>query len=291
MKTAADIMTQNPIALNASMLISEAVKKMMTLHISSAPVIDPSGKLMGQLSEVHLLKAYILTSRPENAYKTINDFPNLLTKVTTVKIDETIDKVVRQMIESENHRVLVLDKSSHLKGIISPKDILRFLVGDKNEQGTMMDEFRILKDRLGILKDQLSFTKDQLKQFSSVVEKSEFMVHSADASGKILLANEKMHMVLGYSTKELIGKTIYDLYDPSYHEPAKKGLGELAAGKDSLKLYATYLTKLGNPIRVEVFSTPIKAPDGSFLSTSSFSRLVDSEDLLRALHGVYDNKS
>lgn len=290
MKTASDIMTPNPTALISSMLVTEAVKKMMTLHISTAPVIDEFGKLLGQISEVSLLKAFILTSRPENATKNLKDFLQLFSAPTTVHMNDGIDKVVKNMMESENHRVIIVDDTGLLKGIISPKDILRFLVGEQSEQGTMMDEMRILKDRLGILKDQLKATKDQLTKFSGVIEKSDFMVHSVNEQGRILLANEKMHTSLGYSPKELIGQSIMDLYDINFHQQIQNSLKEIVEGRESVKAYATYLTKFKKPIRVEIFTTAIRDPMGKFISTSTISRVIDSEELLRALHGAYSSK-
>jgi PAS domain S-box-containing protein len=290
MKIARDIMTKNPFSLSSAMHIPAAVQMMMSHHISSAPVLDSSGKLLGQVTEIELLKSYILVSKKGSSSKILYDFRNYFSTATTIKELDPIDVVVKAVIGSSSHRVLVLDHQGILVGIISPKDILKFLVGDQNKSGTMVEEMNILQDRIKILKDQLKATQGELTTVGGIVEKSPFMFHSADATGKIVIANEKLHSELGYQPKELIGKSIYDIYAQAERNAVGESLKRLIASDQSIKLYTTYFKKNNTPLRVEVVSSAIRNLKGEFIATSTISRVLDSDSLLRALHGIYDSE-
>lgn len=283
-------MTQKPMSLSEGMKVSDAVKTMLTHHISSAPVVATSGKLIGQISEVFLLKLFILSSKKGSESQTLKDHAASLVAVTTVRERDAIDEVVKKIISSPSHRALVLDDQGHLRGIISPKDLLRIMVGEQARAGSLLSEFNILQDRIGILKDQLKVTKNQLSSVSTVIEKSAFMFHSVDSKGKIVIANEKIHHELGYPTGELVGKTLLDLYPSENHKLALEGLKKLIDGDKEIKTYSTYLKKSGDPLKVEVISRSILDEKGQFLATSTLSRLIDSDELLRTLHGVYDDE-
>lgn len=290
MNIARDIMTKHPFALKSSLDIPTAVKEMISHHISTAPVLDGNGQLLGQVSEIELLKSYIVVSKTGNTKKVLFDFKNYFSNPTTIKETDAIDKVVKAVMDSPFHRVLVLDSQGHLKGIISPKDILRFLVGDEGKSGSLMQEMDILQDRITILKDQLKNTQSALSNIDGIVEKSPFMFHSVDANAKIVIANEKLHSELGYQHKELIGKSVYDLYDAREKMAIAASLRELISKGNSVKVYTTYRRKNGDAVRVEVVSTAIVNAKGEFVATSSISRILDSDSLLRALHGIYDSE-
>lgn len=284
-------MTQKPMSLSEGMKISDAVRTMLSHHISSAPVLTASGKLIGQISEVFLLKLFILASKKGNENQTLKDHSKSLVSVTTVKEKDPIDEVVKQIINSPSHRALVLDDHGHLRGIISPKDILRILVGEDARSGSLLNEFAILQDRLNIARDQLQATQSQLKSVSTVIEKSAFMFHSVDSKGKIVIANERIHQELGYQPNELVGKAILDLYPSDLHKSILDGLKKLIDGEEKeIKTYSTYIKKDGKPLRVEIVSRSIVDANNQFLATSTLSRILDSEELLRTLHGVYDEE-
>lgn len=289
MKIAKDVMTKNPFSLNSAMPIPEAVERMMAHHISSAPVLDTSGRLLGQISEIELLKLYILVSKKENAKKVLFDYRAYFSNPTTVKESDPIDTVVKGVMTSASHRVLVVNNAGGLSGIISPKDILKYLVGDDTKSGTMLQEMEILQDRISILKDQLKATQGELSNVGSIVEKSPFMFHSVNAQGVIVIANEKLHSELGYQPKELIGKSINDLYSENDRLAVSSSLRQLQTTDESVKVYTSYLKKNGEHLKVEVMSSAIKNTAGEFVATSSISRILDSDSLLRALHGIYDS--
>lgn len=272
------------------MQIPAAVQVMMSHHISSAPVLDNAGVLLGQISEIELLKSYIMVSKKGHASKVLNDFKNFFSSPTTIQESDPIEIVVKAIMSSPSHRALVMDKQNRLVGIISPKDILKFLVGDQSKSGTMLQEMDILQGRIKILKDQLQATQGELSNVGGLVEKSPFMFHSVDANGKIVIANEKLHSELGYQPKELIGKSIYDIYSQTEKAAVSDSLKRLMSSDQSIKLYTTYFRKNNEPLRVEVVSSAIRNQKGEFVATSTISRIIDSDSLLRALHGIYDSE-
>src|SRR5690606_5820696 len=154
--------------------IQDAIKEMTTHKISTLPVLGNNNLLMGQISEVELLKAFILSSKKENANKVLGDYSDLFSKPTLVKESDPLDVVVKSIINSPFHRVLVVNSSKQLKGIISPKDLLRFLMGETSQSSSLSEELLLMKDRVSILKDQLQATKSELLTIGSMVEKSPF---------------------------------------------------------------------------------------------------------------------
>lgn len=287
MRVAKDLMTANPFSLSSKIGVQEAIKEMMAHKISTLPVLGENNLLMGQISEVVLLKAFILSSTKENANKTLGDYSDLFSKPTLVKESDPLDVVVKSILSSPFHRVLVVNANKQLKGIISPKDLLRFLMGETHESSTLSEELLIMKDRVAILKDQLKATKLELTSIGEIVEKSPFMFHSCDANFNIIVANEKLHSELGYQSKELIGRPIFEIYHPQEKQRVEETIKALIASDQNIKVYGTFLRKNKQPLKVEIISSAIRNSKGEFVSTSSMSRILDSDSLLRVLHGIY----
>ncbi len=286
MRAAKDLMTANPYFLSAQMSVQNAIKEMMTHKISSLPVLGAGSRILGQISEVELLKAFILSSKKDNANKVLADYSSLFSKPTIVQETDAIDVVVKSIINSSFHRVLVVNSHKQLTGIISPKDLLRFLMGEVANSG-LSKELLVMKDRIAILKDQLKAAQTELKSIAGIVEKSPFMFHSCDANFNILVANEKLHSELGYQPKELIGASIFQIYDPTEKQPAEETLRAVMASDQNIKVYSTFIRKNKQPLKVEVVSSAIRNNKGEFVATSSISRVLDSDSLLRILHGIY----
>jgi PAS domain S-box-containing protein len=115
------------------------------------------------------------------------------------------------------------------------------------------------------------------------------MMHSVDKEGRIIMANAKIHRVLGYEDGELVGMTIFDLYAKSCHHEALSGLKKIQEAGVHNSIYSTMMTKRGAKIRVDIVSSALLGLHKEFLGTISVSRIVDSELLLRALHGVLNS--
>jgi CBS domain-containing protein len=155
-QVAQDLMTANPISIPATATVKEAVAVLVEKRISAAAVVDVLGQPIGVLSQTDILihdrnKAKLSPPVPEY-YQTIDltcGSKILLTKFNFVSADRTLvhhvmtptvisvgaeDSVLRvvgQMVAFKVHRLLVTDKDGILVGVISAFDVLRKLRVEK----------------------------------------------------------------------------------------------------------------------------------------------------------------
>ena len=120
-------MTSDPIILMSSNTIAEAVETFATKKVSSIPVQNTMGEIMGQLTDAGILRALVMHQLVPADYKVLNDCAELMEKVVFVKTTDSLTQVIQAVFKSPNRRVLVKDEGRKIYGIISPKDLVRFL--------------------------------------------------------------------------------------------------------------------------------------------------------------------
>jgi CBS domain-containing protein len=146
--TAADLMTPNPVSLEADVTVHEAIGFLVDRGISGAPVIDEAGRPIGVLTRTdvlvhdrekveHFVPAEYETGAPlsprrweEFQLEKVDPTPvrELMTPaVFSVALDTPAVKVIDQMCELNVHRLFVVDGNGVLVGVISALDVLRHL--------------------------------------------------------------------------------------------------------------------------------------------------------------------
>ncbi len=151
-KTAADLMTPNPLSLRADATAREAAAFLTTKGFSAAPVIDETGRPVGVLSRADLVvheaektdlpgstaeyfEKLDLTARPGRFPTTepgaVADrarVRDLMTPaVFAVAPEASAYKVVEQLLALNVHRLFVVGADGVLVGVISTTDVLRHL--------------------------------------------------------------------------------------------------------------------------------------------------------------------
>jgi len=149
-KTAADLMTANPLSIRESATVKEAVAFLVDRAISGAPVIDTAGRPVGVLTQTDILvhdreKAEYMAPEHELVEagsalgrRLREDFlleqadptpvGDLMTPtVFSVTLETPASKVIGQMLALKVHRLFVVDGNGVLVGVISSLDILRCL--------------------------------------------------------------------------------------------------------------------------------------------------------------------
>ena len=285
-------MTTKPLAVPATMTIREVAGMFLEQGYTSAPVIGSTGAIMGIIDEFSLIKAKLIQHIEDHVGDQLSHHAEYLIPAHCVRLDTPLTEVVREMIKSPNHRVLVLNSAKALVGIISPKDVLRYVTGvHKQVTLDLKKELAEAKESLEHVKKELSKTRSRLGIYKDIVMDNPSMIHSVDGDGKILMANHKMHQLLGYDSNELVGKTIFDLYAPAMHSEALNGLNAIKSTGSHQNTFTTMLRKNGERLRIDIVSSALYDEDENFIATVSVSRPVDSDILLRALHGVIRNDS
>ncbi len=121
-----DYMATNIMVLTPSTPVTEAIMKLVTNRITSAPVLDNHGKVVGIFSEQEGMKVAL-----EMAYNQdlggglVSDF--MSTKIQTLEANSGFVELAGKLAESEQRSYLVMDDVD-LVGIISRHDVLRAVV-------------------------------------------------------------------------------------------------------------------------------------------------------------------
>lgn len=108
-------MITNPITISPDRKVGEALDMMKKFRISGVPVVDAKGKLLG-----------ILTNR-DLRFEDRTDLlvSELMTKenLKTVPVGTTLEEAKKLLQKYKIEKLLVVDKTFHLKGLITVKDI------------------------------------------------------------------------------------------------------------------------------------------------------------------------
>lgn len=291
MADAKSVMTKDPFLLGSGEAIVDAVEVYNAKNFTTAAVITPLGEILGQLTDMDLLKALVHHKNQGVKYSKVIHAREYFDPVFFVNEDDHLKEVIRVMTRSSTHRVLVKGKHDKIVGIISPKDILHRLHQSESQEESLFEELQNLYKENETLKEKLSEMSNYLRTYDAVFQSGLYMLHSIDENGKIILANEKLHDSLGYEPGELLGKTIFDLYPATVHREAAAGLKKVMADGRHNLTYSSMVKKDGSTIRVDLASASLRDENGNFLGTFTISRQYGSEAMLRSLHGVFDDDS
>lgn len=286
MKSAKDVMTPNPHIVQSGDELRSTIAKFFREHIHFAPVLTPNGDILGLVSEISLIKASLRNYLDTGKHEIIYAHRDLLEIADFVSEEDSIDDVVKALMHSSTRRLLVTNMQGALTGIISPKDILRLLYGEREKVFDMHKELKDVQQQSQTLQKQLKDLESVVNTYRGVFENSPSMMHSVDSGAKIIMANKKIHQMLGYEPNELLGMSLKDLYPNSVYPLAIQALEEIKEKGSHQSTYSTMLKKDGSKIRVDIASSALSDKYGKFIATISISREVQSETLLRALNGI-----
>lgn len=120
-------MTPKPTLLHSSDSIELASKTFFKLKITSAPVVSLTGEVIGQLTELGLLRALVMYQLQPEKFSKLEHCHDFFDVAHFVAPGDPISTVIRTMIKCPSRRILVRNARQDLLGIISPKDLLRLL--------------------------------------------------------------------------------------------------------------------------------------------------------------------
>ena len=289
MKTAKSLMTPEPKHIQSGERLLDTIGLFFQNNIHYAPVITPTGEILGLLSEVSLVKAalrhYLDPGKNEKVYA----HKDLLDPVFFVQDNDSIDDVVKAIMKSPSKRVLVKDFKDRLCGIISPKDILRFLAGEQHQMIQINDHLKKYEEKTKNLSMKVQTLQDLVHIYREAFDNSPLMMHSLDNRGKIVMANRKIHQELGYEPSELIGKDLKDLYPHTMHDLAMQGLESIKRVGFHTTTITQMVKKDGHTFNVDIVSSALKNSEGTFLATISISRPLESSKLVIDALKAYEN--
>lgn len=117
-----DVMSREVVVVPFTATVAEATTVLHGNRLSGAPVLSASGKIMGVVSASDLID-------PRRDARPDTSIAEVMTRVVfAVKASDPLVLAIRLMLEERIHRVIVIDETGHLAGILSPTDVLRALV-------------------------------------------------------------------------------------------------------------------------------------------------------------------
>jgi predicted transcriptional regulator len=128
-----DIMTDRVHTLSPGDTIGDAIRMFLDKKIAGAPIVDSSGHVLSVISEVDLM----MFAAKDGLKKTINEYLSKLVKpekVISVNHRESFVQVFKQFLVNPVRRVLVLDSTGKLMGLVSRSNILAAFLKVKEEE-------------------------------------------------------------------------------------------------------------------------------------------------------------
>lgn len=122
--TVAEAMTRDPICVGSGEPLDEAGALLEMYAFNAVPVVDEHWKLLGVLTQLDILKAFLDPTRPplEVLKRPVGEF---MTKcMLTVTPPSEIAAAARLMVES-GHKSLPVVEAGVLQGMIAREDVLR----------------------------------------------------------------------------------------------------------------------------------------------------------------------
>jgi CBS domain-containing protein len=135
-------MTSNPVRVSCATTVRELARLLAANEVSGVPVVDALDRVIGVVSKTDLLhrcvegpvgsRPGILESLAEGLSSGTEIDPDELGTVEefmtpdpiTASPDEPIGVVARRMAEEGVHRVVVIDETRHVLGIVTSLDVL-----------------------------------------------------------------------------------------------------------------------------------------------------------------------
>lgn len=126
---AKNLMTADPIVIQTNDDPTQILKVFLVRKLTALPVGDQKGDIVGILTEMNLVKIMVQHSI-DGKGKKIGNYVSHFEKPAFVNDTDELGAIVRAMVGSTTHRVLVRNKAEKVIGVVSPKDLLKVLAGN-----------------------------------------------------------------------------------------------------------------------------------------------------------------
>ena len=127
MKKVGDFMTRTVFTVRRDATIAEAAAGLSAHSVDGAPVCDPHGRIVGMVSKGDLAEGCYSDRLKHRAC--VSDVMSL--DVMKARPTDDLETVSRQLVFEGAHRVVVVDDNDAIVGIITPLDLLRAMVVDR----------------------------------------------------------------------------------------------------------------------------------------------------------------
>jgi predicted transcriptional regulator len=131
LKNISALIQKPEVIFSESETLALTIDKMLVNKLSTAPVIDEAGVFLGQITDSLMIKAIVLNQK-EDRYKTLNDLRSQFLQPPTSSQYSSLESILKKIFISESQRVFILDSEYKLKGVVDPKNVLKYLYKNLN---------------------------------------------------------------------------------------------------------------------------------------------------------------
>lgn len=124
-----NLMTADPVLIDAEAPIVEAEKLLKSYRISGLPVVQDGG-LVGVISQTDLLNAHSSELIGAN-WERVKVRHLMSRPAVTVHLATTVQHAARLMLDEHIHRVVVVDDDGAPVGVLTTSDLLHTILNDE----------------------------------------------------------------------------------------------------------------------------------------------------------------
>jgi PAS domain S-box-containing protein len=119
---------------------------------------------------------------------------------------------------------------------------------------------------------QIARTEHSESRLAAIIESSEDAIISKTLEGEITTWNAAAARLFGYSSQEILGKSVLIMVPPEYHAQEMEILGKLRAGERVDRQETQRLAKDGTKLDISLTVSPVKDASGKVIGASSIMR-------------------
>ncbi|MEV8182068.1 PAS domain S-box protein [Specibacter sp. NPDC078692] len=127
------------------------------------------------------------------------------------------------------------------------------------------------------------------RRYQDLIESAHDIVQSILPDGHFQFVNRAWHELLGYTTEELPGLTLFDIVDKVDHDHCTLLIGQLMSGMSFDSVEVTFVAKDGHTFPVEGNATG-RFREGEYVATHTFFRDVSDRKQAQALTAAYQHQ-
>lgn len=121
-----DIMTAEVKCVTGDMTVRQSIQLLLENKITGAPFVDGLNNVVSVVTQGDLLRLAALQGLDKAMGTCVKDLPGT-GKLATLSRNDTVAHAYKKFLSTKLHRLIVVDSSGRLQGIVSRSDILRHL--------------------------------------------------------------------------------------------------------------------------------------------------------------------